>query len=201
MEPCSQHTPQAVSVDMLYNLIGEPRGLPPKATLKPEQAVRVKQLHTQQLQEAAAAEAATVGVWQQLPHQRVASQAACDRVTESTTAVAASPNLLTEQQDRLRLPSDAAEYMDQADTGPTGCGDDSTAAAVPVSRSHPVQQPGTDPGLPQQTGCRTRQQEQWRLSEQQEQLQGQGSVRTPLMHHAAIMHFASVKAAAAATTK
>jgi hypothetical protein len=60
----------SISVDALYQLIGQPCG-PPKANLKPGQAQQVKQLYSRQLQEAAAAEAATVGAWQQLPHERL----------------------------------------------------------------------------------------------------------------------------------
>lgn len=63
------------SVDSLYQLIGQPRN-PIKVSLTPQRAAQVRELTNRQLAEAAAAEAATVGAWQLLPHQRLKAEAA-----------------------------------------------------------------------------------------------------------------------------
>lgn len=145
----------SVSVDALYQLIGEPRG-PPKAALSAQQALAVRQLHSRQLQQAAAAEASTVGTWQQLPHQRLgaATAASAARTTPPLSLVEADNNPCLQQAQEA---AEGCEYGAVLQT-------DSTGGA-----------------------------------KQQQQQQGQTPpFNSPLMHHAAIMHYAALKASAPA---
>jgi hypothetical protein len=179
-----QQQQDIVSVDALYQLIGQPRQQPVR--LKPGQADRVRQLYSRQLQEAAAAEAATVGAWQQLPHQRISSASGTQgrpATAARSRPVAAVPQatgqgLLYEVRlgDELACAGSAAAVQAE---GTAECRPE--AGALDVQRGAKQGADSQADGVPAQ---------------QEEEQQQQQSSRSPLMHHAAIMHFAALRAAA-----
>lgn len=185
----------AVSVDALYQMIGQPRGQP-QAQLKPAQADQVRQLYSRQLQEAAAAEAATVGTWQQLPHERLSSAGPSGRpATASRRRPAAAP-----------APA-AAQHAGERDVYEVRIGDVLAIGSMAGAAQEPVQhdtagaQHRLDSGeldiqqdVEEGTGTAGPAQQQQLEGHEQ---QSQQTNRSPLMHHAAIMHFAALRAAAA----
>lgn len=182
----------AVSVDALYHMIGQPHGQP-QAQLKPAQADQVRQLYSQQLQEAAAAEAATVGTWQQLPHERLSSAGPSGRpATASRRRPAAAP-----------AQAAAAQHTGERDVYEVKIGDavaiGSMAGAVQESADSDHAQHRLDSDmLDIQQGVEAGT-EPVTAGPAQQQLEqpSQQTNRSPLMHHAAIMHFAALRAAAA----
>lgn len=179
-QPHQAEQQDTVSVDSLYRLIGEPRG-PCKAKLHPHTADQVRCLHSRQLQEAAAAEAATVGTWQQLPHQRLLQPSPPDCSMPCGASVQAVAQKQSGAGQCALLPPPAGvqqSELNDADVMQRTTGEGSSSAA----RSSNGQQPQEAPGP---------------TEEHQHQLQQQQQApRSPLMHHAAIMHFAALRAAA-----
>lgn len=184
----------AISVHELYHIIGEVRGCP-TATLGPEQVLRMRQLHTQQLQQAAAAEAATVGAWQQLPHKRLTAQAAICCGPQMAADVPCVDSSQT-------VPPAASDIHCQH-----GCQDDTTGASqgqTSSTCSDPAVKTSRDLHSPVCAAAAAavhgdnEQQASAGTQQQQQQLQKEGCARSPLMHHAALMHFAALKAAAGA---
>lgn len=149
-------------MDRLYQLIGEPRGAV-NAKLQPHTADQVKRLHSRQLQEAAAAEAATVGTWQQLPHQRLSQPSSVQATIQQSHVGQYASALPGEMQDKEGSDADGMR---------SSAGGSSNAA------------PGSN------------EQQQEAAGPTEEQPQKQQAPRSPLMHHAAIMHFAALRAAA-----
>lgn len=177
----------SVSVDALYQLIGQPRQQPVR--LKPGQADQVRQLYSRQLQEAAAAEAATVGTWQQLPHQRISSATG----TQGRPATAA----------RSRPAAAAPQAAGQGVLYEVRLGDELACAGTTAAGASRVQAGGSAEcrqeagALDVQTGAKQGADSHVDgVSAQQEERQQEKSNRSPLMHHTAIMHFAALRAAA-----
>jgi hypothetical protein len=174
-------------VDALYQLIGQQPHGQIQAKLKPSQMDQVRELCNRQLQEAAAAEAATVGAWQQLPHQRIPTAAAQGRPSTAS---------------RSRPAADAQ----QAGSATAGQGVYEVKLGDVLAFSNAGAQCFTQQGevcaQEQSADCEVPEFKQGTaaveaLDASTEQQQQQQTHRSPLMHHATIMHFAALRAAAA----
>lgn len=178
-----------VSVDALYQLIGQPRQQPVR--LKPGQADQVRQLYSRQLQEAAAAEAATVGAWQQLPHQRISS--ATGTQGRPVTAARSRPAAASPQAPAVQGVLYEVRLGDEL-----ACAGTTAAGASRVRAEGTAECRRQEAGaVDVQTGAKQGADSQGDgMSAQQEERQQEKSNRSPLMHHAAIMQFAALRAAA-----
>jgi hypothetical protein len=172
-------TQDTVSVDALYKLIGQPHGQI-QAKLKPSQVDQVRQLCNRQLQEAAAAEAATVGAWQQLPHQRIPSAAAKGRPTTASRSrpAAEAQQAVTATAERgvyeVKL-GDVLAFSNAGAQQGLVCTEQQAAECDVLEIKQDIAA-GDAPDTS--------------TAQQQQQAH-----RSPLMHHAAIMHFAALAAA------
>jgi hypothetical protein len=184
-----------MSVDALYQFIGQPRDQP-TATLNHQQAQQVQQLYSKQLQDAAAAETATVGSWQQLPHERLPDATAKVCVRKPGGSNSKSPTGRTTTA-VLDVDSEAG-CVDVRGTSSRG-----GSAAQAHSSSHLPVTYRDGQGQPTGTaGAQQQQQPGVPLQTPEDAVQDRGQLgqqqapRSAAMHHAAIMHFAALRAAA-----